>query len=509
MRELLGRVKATVMGAVANADVPLEDAAEAAGLPPTAPLDAVHCVVHDEGFFKVEMEAEGRAARSPPPPPRGCGAPPPRGVLTTALGFTASPQSASAPTPCLQTRSRPPAILCAVSEHHDREPQAERLDVFPKETVMGESLLSLELSEVRGGLSGVIDYNKDVFRASTARRIAAHLEVGGPACGARPLTVQAQRCRQWGVCHVCYCATHVRSRPCLRSAHGGRQARRACQGSERLARGAQELLAAMAQGGPDLAVGALPVAREVARRLRSTASSHFSSLATLATSLASGDSSALASAAASRGVLGARARSSAGHPMRRVDTGALAQALRSAGASQLPGARPSARSPPAAGGQAAAFAPVGSPAAGMPAPGPGVQPRRSYGRPPSMRPGSAPGRRRTSTDEEMPSRRPGMAVGPIMEDEGADSCAQVLRAASARYGDRANAALLSSRGLPSPFASPFEEQGDSGEDGASVGSPASPVDADELLRRRTWGRMAGSASRPSGARGRGLPPRGS
>ena len=41
---------------------------------------------------------------------------------------------------------------------------------------MGESLLSLELSEVRGGLSGVIDYNKDVFRASTARRIAAHLE---------------------------------------------------------------------------------------------------------------------------------------------------------------------------------------------------------------------------------------------------------------------------------------------------------------------------------------------
>jgi len=68
VRELLGRVKATVMGAVANADVPLEDAAEAAGLPPTAPLDAVHCVVHDEGFFKVEMEAEGLEARMPPPP---------------------------------------------------------------------------------------------------------------------------------------------------------------------------------------------------------------------------------------------------------------------------------------------------------------------------------------------------------------------------------------------------------------------------------------------------------
>ncbi len=69
---------------------------------------------------------------------------------------------------------------------------------------MGESLLSLELSEVRGGLSGVIDYNRDVFRASTARRIVAHLEVERPACGARPLTMQAQRRRQW-VCHVLYC----------------------------------------------------------------------------------------------------------------------------------------------------------------------------------------------------------------------------------------------------------------------------------------------------------------
>jgi len=86
VRELLGRVKATVMGAVANADVPLEDAAEAAGLPPTAPLDAVHCVVHDEGFFKVEMEAEGLEARSPPPPPPGGGGPPPPGGGTPRGG---------------------------------------------------------------------------------------------------------------------------------------------------------------------------------------------------------------------------------------------------------------------------------------------------------------------------------------------------------------------------------------------------------------------------------------
>ena len=93
MRELLGRVKATVMGAVANADVPLEDAAEAAGLPPTAPLDAVHCVVHDEGFFKVEMEAEGLEARMPPP-----------------LGTPPSPTPFAAPT-------RWGSIFAAVCQH--------------------------------------------------------------------------------------------------------------------------------------------------------------------------------------------------------------------------------------------------------------------------------------------------------------------------------------------------------------------------------------------------------
>jgi len=71
VRELLGRVKATVMGAVANADVPLEDAAEAAGLPPTAPLDAVHCVVHPSGFLQVVLVALGRGAGAPPPPPPG------------------------------------------------------------------------------------------------------------------------------------------------------------------------------------------------------------------------------------------------------------------------------------------------------------------------------------------------------------------------------------------------------------------------------------------------------
>ena len=57
LRELLGRVKETVMGAVANADVPLEKALEAAGIPTDAYFGATSCAVHDEGFFKVgDME---------------------------------------------------------------------------------------------------------------------------------------------------------------------------------------------------------------------------------------------------------------------------------------------------------------------------------------------------------------------------------------------------------------------------------------------------------------------
>ena len=57
--------------------------------------------------------------------------------------------------------------------------QAERLDVYPPDTIMGESLLGVELSETRGTLSGVLSYNKDIFRATSAQRIASHLEVRG------------------------------------------------------------------------------------------------------------------------------------------------------------------------------------------------------------------------------------------------------------------------------------------------------------------------------------------
>ncbi len=106
VRELLGRVKATVMGAVANADVPLEEAAEAAGLPPTAPLDAVHCVVHDEGFFRVEMEAEGLEARPPPHPP-------PTKNKSGVQPLILDSRQAHDHLPHVMTRSWPPAVSCA------------------------------------------------------------------------------------------------------------------------------------------------------------------------------------------------------------------------------------------------------------------------------------------------------------------------------------------------------------------------------------------------------------
>ena len=48
--------------------------------------------------------------------------------------------------------------------------------MYPPDTVMGESLLGIELSETRGTLSGVLAYNKDIFRATSAQRIAFHLE---------------------------------------------------------------------------------------------------------------------------------------------------------------------------------------------------------------------------------------------------------------------------------------------------------------------------------------------
>lgn len=65
LRELLGRVKATVMGAVANAEVPMERALAAAGVPEGLwGRAATRCVVHDEGFFKVADSMDGFEARS-------------------------------------------------------------------------------------------------------------------------------------------------------------------------------------------------------------------------------------------------------------------------------------------------------------------------------------------------------------------------------------------------------------------------------------------------------------
>lgn len=62
VRELLKRVKETVMGAVANAEVPVERALEVAGIPAEANVDAISVAVHDEGFFKVG-DMEGFEAR--------------------------------------------------------------------------------------------------------------------------------------------------------------------------------------------------------------------------------------------------------------------------------------------------------------------------------------------------------------------------------------------------------------------------------------------------------------
>ena len=52
------------MGAVANADVPLAMAMEAAGLALDASFGSTSCAVHDEGFFKVG-DMEGFEVRCP------------------------------------------------------------------------------------------------------------------------------------------------------------------------------------------------------------------------------------------------------------------------------------------------------------------------------------------------------------------------------------------------------------------------------------------------------------
>lgn len=51
------------MGAVANAEVPVERALEVAGIPAEANVDAISVAVHDEGFFKVG-DMEGFEART-------------------------------------------------------------------------------------------------------------------------------------------------------------------------------------------------------------------------------------------------------------------------------------------------------------------------------------------------------------------------------------------------------------------------------------------------------------
>ena len=86
---------------------------------------------------------------------------------------------------------------------------------------------------------------------------------------------------------------------------------------------AQDLLAAMAQGGPEAAVDSLPLAREMARRLRSAATSQLSARAS---SLASRETTRPAAPPSRRF---SRAPSGLGRQLRSIDTGLLVRALRS------------------------------------------------------------------------------------------------------------------------------------------------------------------------------------
>ncbi len=167
VRELLQRVKAAVMGAVANADVPIERALQAAGLPASASVFEASCAVHDEGFFDVG-DMQGFEAR----PRRPAAVRPPGRRSMHRPRCSACARAALAP--------RRGAVPAAPRRPVCVPGQAERLDVYPKEDVMGESLLALELSEIRGGLRGLLTYNADIFRRSTAQRIAGHLEVRHP-----------------------------------------------------------------------------------------------------------------------------------------------------------------------------------------------------------------------------------------------------------------------------------------------------------------------------------------
>ena len=367
---------------------------------------------------------------------------------------------------------------------------------------------------------------------------------------------------------------------------------------------AQDLLGAMAQGGPEAAVDSLPLAREMARRLRSAATSQ---LSMRASSLASRESS-LPTLPNSRRF--SRASSSVGRSLRSIDTGMLVRVLRSMDAasgglpsnlripsqgrlSNAPGSlvqsdrarsgsdgwsprpqgspmlspgRPSGApggltpgersargafagvsprrptpgilragsggvSPRTSGfampprGRTGSGGSSGTPSAatspGQSPRGAGMQQRRSYARAHSMRAGGSAGsgagalqgepsdgaRRAAQRVPSVQGRaRAHFNVDTIAEEAPHDAAAghklgvayappRVVPSFSARETPFGAA-------LPSPFAgSPFQVEDGQGRDagvgmplGGSAGSGAL-LDADELLRRRTWARVAGGTRR--------------
>ena len=307
---------------------------------------------------------------------------------------------------------------------------------------------------------------------------------------------------------------------------------------------AQELLVALAQGGPDAAVGSLPPAREMARRLQSASTSRMSSRIG---SLLSGRALTPApSTAAARGLGDGRAEG-----RRSVDTGALAHELRQIpaplrlGASKLlpyfPSQRRSAASllPQAAGCESHVppSARVSTEACvqqqrscmrahAMPISGAAPPPQRAiseegeqenvyatlgslgYGNPNSGN--DALGgqcRAPAQTLSGGPRSRMGIGVGSVAEE--VEALAGLLECSWPKLGGGSNAVSLASPFVEASVnTSPFHAHTAAGEAGVVPAADASatvsearpacglPADAYELLRRRTWARLAGGALRP-------------
>jgi len=272
----------------------------------------------------------------------------------------------------------------------------------------------------------------------------------------------------------------------------------------------------MAQGGLDAAVDGLPLARQMVRRLRSSAASR---LGSLGAPLASGDPSG-PSAWPGRALQ--RGRSSANRLLRSINTGELAHALRSAGPAALPPADDSM-------GPATASAE----STGAASPGPlarrlSSMQLRSYSRAHSLRGapplrmgsgggGMLPGASSSQLGEPSPRMSTRGSVSPSVAriaEEAAGQMGAVPRAGERHLGPSfapPPAPGFSAGGsdvvMPSPFTTVFESGAD-GEAAAAAfgapsprGCPSAPVDSEELLRRRTWARVVGGAARPADARG--------